>query len=130
MKHDKSIPDDQLPLLNKMIAILDEIDPIRIIHQATRAGFPLSSVQGEYDPEARSILHRLPEWKDPENLAEIVREEFDYCFGGMYIADTIIRKLTAEFWNAYCDHINAPQLRVACEIELPEGPEPICIEID
>ena len=61
-------------LLNQLVRLFDELDPVGLIKGN---GAP----PGEYAPEAKTVLARLPASTSPEDVHGVLFEEFCHWFG-------------------------------------------------
>jgi hypothetical protein len=78
-------------LYDEAVALLFRHDPIHI-------GY----VPDEYDPEVRTILPRLAEARDPDNLARIIHEEFVRWFDPTTAGPQArYAAVAAELWAAW-----------------------------
>lgn len=115
--------------LHKIITILDEIDPYGIARFCQQ--------EGEYAPEAKTILLRQSEWETIDNLEKIVAEEFAWWFGD-YDADGNVKWLGSpdykvaarQIWNAWLELKGEPPVLFKDTIELPQKSEPITIMVE
>jgi len=121
-------------LLEKIILILDEVDPQGIICQTMDAtGL---NVTEEYEPEAESIILRLSEWKTIDDIEKIIAEEFAWWFylydvDNKVFQNSLYYKLAArKIWNAWMELKGDPQEVFTDKIELPPRAAPIIIEIE
>ncbi|MEM6561450.1 MAG: hypothetical protein AAF656_07600 [Planctomycetota bacterium] len=73
-----------------------------LLFAADPAGINLGDNADEYDPEAGSILARLPDCSNAEQAGDIVVEEFCHWFGGEYASlEPQLRPLGAEIWRLW-----------------------------
>jgi len=121
-------------LLEKMIIILDEVDPEGLVYGAMEALG--RAVVEEYKPEAETILLRQSEWVTVNDLAKVVAEEFAWWFyeydeNGDPHYDFPRYKLAArKIWNARLEVKGQPPEEFADDIILPPRARPILIEVD
>ncbi len=119
-------------LLNKIIQILDEVDPEGIIYQTFYAtGWNLT---GEYAPEAKTILLRQSEWNSVVELEKIISEEFAWWFysyneDGTAYESPYYTVAARKIWNAWLELEGKPPEIFSDEIQLPERQPPIVIEV-
>ena len=80
----KKILKKRQPLLKEVIVILDEIDPMGLLHTAEKAGFTLEE---EYSPEAKDIVGRLDAKMTLVGMEGYLKRVFDRWF---YYPDILI----------------------------------------
>jgi len=118
--------------LNKIIQILDEVDPEGIIYQTHYAtGW---NIAGEYVPEAKTILLRQSEWNSVVELEKIISEEFAWWFYSYNEDGTAYKSpyhtvAAQRMWNAWLELEGKPPEIFSVEIKLPERQPPIVIEV-
>jgi len=114
-------------LLEQVVAILDEVDPMSIISMARAAGFVIES---EYRPEAKGIVCRLERWNSIRSLETGMKEIFDYFFRYPDIAPEYYQLASRRIWNARLLSLGKPPLGFPDDIQPPEHKRPIIIEVD
>ena len=114
-------------LLEQIIAILDEVDPMNIIFSARAAGFV---VESEYQPEAEAIVLRLERWNSVRSLEAGLRDIFDYYFRYPNIAPEFYQLSARRIWNARLLSRGKPPVEFPDDIQVPEHKTPVIIEID
>jgi hypothetical protein len=123
----KKILKKQTGLLEQIISILDEIDPMNIIFSARAAGF---EVEREYKPEAEAIILRLERWSSVRALEAGLKDIFDYYFRYPNVAPEFYQLSARRIWNARLLSIDQPPVDFPDDIQVPEHKTPIIFEID
>ena len=78
----------------KLEELLYELDPLGVC-------MPGGPNPDEYQPEARTILPRLKTATSPEDVAWIMRQEFDRWFGSWSVRPERLRKTADAIWQAW-----------------------------
>jgi len=123
----KKLLKKQNELLEQVIAILDEVDPMNIIFSARAAGF---EVEREYLPEAEVIVLRLERWNNLRSLEIGLKEIFDYYFRYPEIAPAFYQLSARRIWNARLLSCGKPPVDFPDDIQVPEHKTPVIIQID
>ena len=126
-KKRKKILKKHKALLEQVIAILDEIDPMNIIFSARAAGFV---VEREYTPEAEVIVLRLERWNSVRSMEVGLKEIFDYYFRYPKIAPEFYQISARRIWNARLLSCGKQTVNFPDDIQPPEHKLPIIFEID
>jgi hypothetical protein len=114
-------------LLEQVVAILDEVDPMSIISMARVAGFVIES---EYRPEANAIVCRLEGWINIRSLEAGMKDIFDYFFRYPVIAPEYYQLASRRIWNAWQCSLGKPPVDFPDDIQPPEHTRPVIIEVD
>ena len=114
-------------LLEEVVTILDEVDPMGILFIARSAGFVIES---EYEPEAKEIVCRLNRWHSIHSLETGLKNVFDYFFRYPEITPEYYQIATRRIWNARLLSLGKAPLAFPDDIQLPEHKRPIIVEID
>jgi hypothetical protein len=113
-------------LLNQVVAIVDDVDPMGIIFSARVAGFVIES---EYLPEAEAIVWRLERWNSMRSLEAGLKHVFDYFFYYPEVAPEYYQLTARRIWNAWLLSLGNPPLDFPDDIHPPEHKPPVLIEI-
>lgn len=113
-------------LLEQVVAILDEVDPMSILFSARAAGFVM---EREYLPEAKAIVLRLGRWNSIRSLEAGLKGIFDYFFCNLKVAPEYYQLAARRIWNARLLSLGKPPLDFPDDINLPEHKPPIILEI-
>ena len=114
-------------LLELVVAILDEVDPMSIISMSRAAGFVIES---EYQPEAEAMVLRLEQWSSTRSLEAGLKDIFDYFFRYPEIAPEYYQIAARRIWNAWLLSLGKPPLDFSDDIQPPEHKRPVIIEVD
>jgi hypothetical protein len=123
----KKILKNRIQLLATVVKILDDIDPMGLLFIASKADFTLEE---EYLPEAKEIVARLDnrmKLKDIEN--DLIRI-FDYYFYFPDIPREYYIAAARKIMNAWLVFQGRQAVDFPDDIELPQHPEPIIVEVD
>ena len=113
-------------LLEQVVAILDEVDPMGIIFSARAAGFVIES---EYLPEAEAVVLRLKRWNNVRSLEAGLKDIFDYFFRNLKVAPEYYQIASRRIWNAWRIYRDKPPENFPDDIQLPEHKPPVIFEI-
>ena len=113
-------------LLEQVVAILDEVDPMSIISSGRFAGF---DIEREYLPEAQVIVLRLERWKNIRSLEAGLKDIFDYFFCNLKVAPEYYQLAARRIWNARLLSLSKPPVNFTEDIQPPEHKAPVIIEI-
>jgi hypothetical protein len=113
--------------LEQIIAILDEIDPVNIIHAVRAAG---CEIEREYEPEAKLIVFRMERWNSIRSLETGLKEIFDYYFRCPTVAPEYYRLMARRIWNARLVHTGKQTVDFPDDIRLPKRKRPVIIQVD
>ncbi len=83
-------------LVDQVVTILDDIDPVGIISSAKAAGF---DIDREYIPEAEDIVLKLGQWYRVRSLEIGLRKIFDYYFYYPDVAPEYYQLMARRLWN-------------------------------
>jgi len=82
------------PFYDSVIRALAQHDPVDLMS----AGAAVN----EYEPEAKTILLRLPEANSERALRHIIHEEFSYWFGAEHVgAESKYERVAEEIWSRW-----------------------------
>ena len=113
-------------LLEQVVAILDEVDPMSIISSARAAGFVM---EREYLPEAKVIVCRLERWNSIRSLEAGLKDIFDYFFRYPKVAPEYYQLAARKIWNARLLSLGKPPENFPDVIQPPEHKSPVIFEI-
>ena len=113
-------------LLEQVVAILDEIDPMSIISSARSAGVVM---EREYLPEAKVIVLRLERWNSIRSLEAGLKDIFDYFFRYPKNAPEYYQIAARRIWNAWLLSLDKPPLDFPDDIRPPEHKPPVIFEL-
>jgi len=113
-------------LLEQVVAILDEVDPMSIISSARFAGF---DIEREYLPEAKAIVLRLERWDTVRSLKSGLKDIFDYYFRYPKVAPEYYQLAARRIWNAWLIYRGKAPVDFPDDIQPPEHKAPVIIEI-
>jgi len=113
-------------LLEQIVAILDEVDPMSIISSARAAGFVIES---EYMPEAKAIVLRLERWNNIRSLEAGLKDIFDYFFGNLKAAPEYYQLAARRIWNAWLMSTGKPPVNFPDDVKPPKHKPPVIFEI-
>jgi hypothetical protein len=123
----KKILKKRKPLLAAVVEILDDIDPMGLLYSASKAGFPL---EAEYEPEAKDLVCRLNEKMNLKDIETELRQIFDYWFHDPDIPGEFYMVAARNIMNAWLVFQERQAVDYPDDIELPQHPEPIIVEVD
>jgi hypothetical protein len=113
-------------LLEQVVAILDEVDPMSIISSARAAGFVM---EREYTPEAKVIVLRLERWNSIRSLEAGLKDIFDYFFCNLKVAPEYYQLAARRIWNAWLLSLGKPPVDFPDDIQPPGHKPPVIFEI-
>ena len=113
-------------LLEQVVAILDEVDPMSIISSGRFAGF---DIEREYLPEAQVIVLRLERWKNIRSLEAGLKDIFDYFFCNLKVAPEYYQLAARGIWNARLLSLSKPPVNFPDDIQPPEHKPPVIFEL-
>jgi len=73
----KKILQKRKQLVDAVVMILDEIDPMGLLYAASKAGF---SLEQKYEPEAKDLVARLDDKMGPSDIEKELKRIFDRWF--------------------------------------------------
>lgn len=114
-------------LLNEVVKILDEIDPMGLIYAASKAGFPLEE---EYEPEAKVLVINLNTQMETRDIENELQRIFDWYFRFPDVPREFYTVAARKIMNAWLAFQGKRELEFPDDIELPPHPEPIIVEVD
>ena len=113
-------------LLEQVVAILDEIDPMSIISSARSAGVVM---EREYLPEAKLIVLRLNRWNSAHSLETGLKDIFDYFFRNLKVAPEYYQLAARKIWNAQLLSLGKAPVSFPDDIQPPEHKSPVIFEL-
>ena len=113
-------------LLEQVVAILDDVDPMSIISSIRAAGFEIAR---EYLPEAKEIVLRSERWNSVRSLEAGLKDIFDYYFRYPKVAPEYYQLAARRIWNAWLISHGKPQENYPDDIQPPEHKRPVIFEI-
>lgn len=125
-KRKKSL-DKHKGLVDQIVQIMDDIDPVGIISSAGFAGFDVTK---EYIPEAKEVVLRLGRWNSLTATENGLRHIFDYYFYYPDVAKEYYQLMSRRIWNAWLVFLGKPSEAFPDDIKLPDHASPVLIEID
>ena len=123
----KKILKKRQPLLKEVIIILDEIDPMGLLHSAEKAGFELEE---EYSPEAKDIVANLSAQMTVVELEHALKRIFDKWFYYPDIHQEYYMASARRIMNAWLVFQGKDAMEFPDDIELPKHKDPIIVEVD
>ncbi|MBL0716832.1 MAG: hypothetical protein JJV89_02175 [Desulfosarcina sp.] len=123
----KKILQKRQQLLETIVSILDDIDPVGIIFLAGVAGF---RAKKEYLPEAEAIVVCLEKKMRLPDLEAKIKRIFEYYFYHPDIRSEYYVVAARRILNAWYVYQGMQIIDFPDDIELPKHPSPIIIEMD
>jgi len=123
----KKILKKRKQLLNKVVKILDEIDPMGLIYSASKAGFPLEE---EYEPEARDLVASLDGEMGLKDIENELKQIVDRWFRFPDVPTEFYKAAARRIMNEWLAFQGKPEIEFMDDIELPPHREPIIVEVD
>jgi len=114
-------------LVDQVVAILDDIDPVHIISSAKAAGF---DIDREYVPEAEEIVLRIEQWDNINSMQVGLRRIFDFYFYYPGVPQEYYQIMARKIWNIFLANRGKKTIEFPDDIKLSDHPPPILINID
>jgi len=123
----KKILKKRRELLDAVVIILDDIDPMGLLHTASKAGFTLEE---EYEPEAREIVARLDDRMKFRDFENELKRIFDAYFYFPDVSREYYIAAARKIMNAWLVFQGRQTIDFPDDIELPQHADPIVVEVD
>lgn len=114
-------------LVDQVVAILDDIDPMGILFSAKAAGF---NIDKEYIPEAEEIVLKLGQCNNVRSLEIGLKQIFDYYFYYPDVPEEYYQLIARKLLNTLFLERGKKPIKFSGNIKVPEHLTPVLIVVD